>query len=287
MLKRCLLAVIVALLVTSSQIAAAEDWSSVRNFNSKAELARWIEAGRRQGQTEFNFTLSNMTVTAREMSNEIAVDAGGRLAEPDNGSYNYYTYYVNELPGTHVANAYRSGDTSKLTAEELKLYNVAVEIVNEANKKYGTPRAKELYIHNEICRRASPIRGDEDRYYRNSNGDYLRDENGHKRIKPFATAIGVLNNGYNGQGNCSGYSDAFYMLCRMLNLNVVRVGGSQIGGNPHAWNAITFSGFKAFDDGKIYFVDVMWDDDNNDVSEFFNKSAEFFRQDHSWNYVGL
>ena len=57
MLKRCLLAVIVALLVTSSQIAAAEDYNSVRNFNSKAELARWIEAGRRQGQTEFNFTI--------------------------------------------------------------------------------------------------------------------------------------------------------------------------------------------------------------------------------------
>ena len=69
------------------------------------------------------------------------------------------------------------------------------------------------------------------------------------------------------------------MLCRMCNLDVVRVGGMHVGGNGHEWNAIKLN-------GKVYFVDVYWDDEGN-TDEFFNKSAEFFRQEHSWDYVVL
>ena len=284
MIKKFFVAMILGLLVMNSQIAFAT-WSSIRNFNSKSDLARWIEAGRRKGQTEFNFTLTNMSVTAEEISNEIAIDAGGR------GGFvsGHFTYIVNELPGTRVANAYLSGDKSKLTAEELQLYNVAVTIVNEAKSKYGTPKADELYFHNEICKRATPISvGDKNRYYPDGNGDYVRDKNGNRKMNPSCTAIGAL---INGKANCSGYSDAFYMLCRMRNLNVVRVGGRQIGGNGHAWNAIKFSGIEGWsglDDGKVYFVDVLWDDQEGNYStRFFNQSEEVFRQEHSWNYVGL
>ena len=282
MIKRFLIALIVGLFVMSLQIAFAEDWSSVRNFSSKADLARWIETGRREGHTVFNFTLTNMNVTADEMSNGITVGAGDVLKSPLPGNYNYYTYYLNELPGTRVANAYLSSDKRtawlKLTAEEKQLYNVAVGIVTEANK-YSSEIEKERYIHDEICRRAEPMRFAEDRYYRDKNGDYVKDNVGNKKIKPFATAAGVLNNGENGQGICSAYGDAFYMLCRMCNLDVVRVGGMHVGGNGHEWNAIKLN-------GKVYFVDVYWDDEGN-TDEFFNKSAEFFRQEHSWDYVVL
>ena len=64
------------------------------------------------------------------------------------------------------------------------------------------------------------------------------------------------------------------MLGRMCKLNVVRVGGGE-----HMWNAIKL-------DGKIYFIDVTWDDQKN-TYEFFNKSAEFFRKEHSWNYLAF
>ena len=67
-----------------------------------------------------------------------------------------------------------------------------------------------------------------------------RDKNGNRKIKSFATAIGVLNNGEYGQSDCGGYSDAFYMLSRMCKLNIVKVGGGK-----HMWNAIKL-------DGKIY-----------------------------------
>ncbi|MBR0061822.1 MAG: hypothetical protein IJP68_10135 [Selenomonadaceae bacterium] len=70
------------------------------------------------------------------------------MKSPLPGNYNYYTYYLNELPGTRVANAYLSGDKSKLTAEEQQLYNVAVGIVTEANK-YSSEIEKERYIHDE------------------------------------------------------------------------------------------------------------------------------------------
>ena len=280
-IKKFFVVIILVLLVMSSQIVSAEDWSSIRNFSSKSDLARWIENGRRNGQTEFNFTLTNMNVTVDELTNEIANDGGSKLLPPDPNSINYYTYYVNELPGTRVANAYLSGDTSKLTAEEMKLYIEAIRIVMAAREYSYDAVERERYIHDEICKRSKPISiGDENRYYRDENEDYIRDKNGFKKLKPFATAIGVLNNGYNGEAICSGYSDAFYMLCRMCELDVVRIGGKNINsGNGHGWNAIKLN-------GAVYFVDVFWDDEGNS-DEFFNKSAEFFRQEHAWNYVAF
>ena len=272
MLKRFLIAVIVAVLVTTSQIAAAADGNAFKHCKTKAELARWIENGRRKGQTEFNFTLLNSNVTAEEISNEIAVDAGGR------GGFvsGYFTYYVNELPGTRVANAYLSGDKSELTTEEVELYNEAIRIIVKAKEYSRNNIERERYIHDEICRRANPMKFNEYRYYFDENGDYIRDNYGNKKIKPFATAIGAI---INRQANCSGYSDAFYMLCRMIGLDVVRVGGIHIGGSNHGWNAIKIN-------GNVYFVDVYWDDEGN-TGEFFNKSAEFFRKEHSWNYLAF
>ena len=275
-MKKFFTAVILAVFILSAQIATAADWNTVKHCNTKAELARWIEEGRQNGQKEFNFTLANSNVTADEMVTEIAIDSGGSLKSPLLGNYEYYTYYVNEYPGTNVANAYLSSNKYQawlnLSAEEQKLYNIAVGIVNEANKR-NSDLEKARYLHDEICRRTTYYT-ERKRYYINENGDYIRDKNGNRKIKSFATAIGVLNNGEYGQSDCGGYSDAFYMLGRMCKLNVVRVGGGE-----HMWNAIKL-------DGKIYFIDVTWDDQKN-TYEFFNKSAEFFRKEHSWNYLAF
>lgn len=249
MLKRCLLAVIVALLVTSSQIAAAEDvdLDSVPHFANKAELATYIENGRRRGQTEFNFVLIYNAVNKRdelvklseELGNRIAPVPQSRLIIPlnDLGTPQWgsgrLTYIITiEYPGIRVANAYLSSNQQQawmnLNHEEQDLYNIAVGIVDEANK-HSSEVEKARYIYKAICDRVK---------YKTEN----------ERNK---TAIGALIDGY---ANCQGYSDAFYMLGRMCGLDVRMIGGSAIDKNgqwgPHQWNWITFS------DGKSYCVDV-------------------------------
>lgn len=237
MLKRCLLAVIVALLVTmtSSQIATAEDydWNSAPRISSKAQLAKYIEDGRRRGQNEIHFVLTNFKLSKDE---EIAPKELRRLQDE------YFTFaiapeailigvrgtgqltyvIIKEYPGTRVANAYLSGDTSNLTMEEANLYNIAVEIVNEANKR-SSEREKARYIHDEICKRVKDWKS-------RTNEDAIG-----------ALVIGITN--------CQGFTDAFYMLGRMCGLNVCRIEGSYQG-ETHVWNFITFS------DDKSYCVDV-------------------------------
>lgn len=73
MIKKFLVAVILCLLVMSSQIvfAADVDWNSAPRIGSKAQLANYIEEGRRRGQTEFNFVLTNFKLsTDREIANK-------------------------------------------------------------------------------------------------------------------------------------------------------------------------------------------------------------------------
>lgn len=265
MLKRYLLAVIVALLVTmtSSQIAAAEDWNEVKHCNTKAELATYIEEGRRDGQKVFHFTLANVIVNNETERKDFQLElvryiATVPLAKLDvdggfgTGRYIYTIYQ--EYLGTRVANAYRSGDTSNLTMEEANLYNIAVGIVNEANK-HSSEVEKARYIHDVIC---------------DSVCQY-KDENERNE-----TAIGALIDHY---AQCGGYSDAFYLLGRMAGLNVRRING-QFDGGWHFWNTITLS------DGRTYCVDVTMDDGYN-TDEWFLATFEVMKRHHScdWSVI--
>ena len=273
MFKRCLLAVIVALLVTmtSSQIASAADvnWDSAPRIGSKAQLARYIDNERRKGQTEFHFILTNFKVNNKaeldrfldELVNKIAVTTSGNgLSVDEYGIYGAkFTYTIkNEYPGTRVANAYLSSNKQQawmnLTNEEQKLYNIAASIVDEANR-LSSEREKAEYIHKIICRHVEDFRNENDRN---------------------KTAIGALIDGY---AQCQGYSDAFYMLGRMAGLNVGRIGGTA-GGNGHEWNWITFA------DGKSYCVDVTLDDRYN-TNEWFLATFEVMKRHHSceWEII--
>ena len=239
MLKKFFVAVIVDLLLMSMQIASAADvdWDSAPRIGSKAELATYIEEGRRRGQTEFHFVLTNELKTSKEEFDNGFTELAGKqfikiaLVQHVNIHGTHFTdgtiqmtCKITEFPGTHVANAYLNGDTSKLTPEERKLYRIAVRIVNKANK-HSSEREKARYIHDEICKR---VKGYKDENERNK------------------TAVGALIDGY---AQCQGFTDAFYMICRMSGLNVGRIYGSYLV-EPHTWNFIMFS------DGKSYCIDV-------------------------------
>jgi len=259
MLKKFFVAVIVTLLVTSAQIAAAEDfdWSKAPRIGNKAELARYIESERRKGNTKIRVILTNgLKVNSSSYFGYLApcLDIKGNFVNYIDGTVRV-NYELKEYPGTRVANAYLSQNQHQawleLTNEEQKLYNIAVGIVDEANKR-SSEMEKARYIHDEICRRVK------------------RYENGKE------TAKDVL---IYGNANCEGYSDAFYMLGRMCGLKVGRIGGQADFGD-HAWNWITFA------DGKSYCVDVTLDDTNSS-HEYFLATFEVMKRHHSceWEII--
>lgn len=264
MLKKIFIAAIIAVLIFSSQVDAAEvDWSKAPRFDNKADFVRYVEEGRRRGYITFAAVLTNPSILPKayqshvinkqDFAEEIVPCVDFKLLYGAiKGNEMRIHFRITEYPGTRVANAYLRGSTDYLTSDELQLYKVAVEIVTEA-KKHKSPIAQELYIHNEICKRVT----------------YERDKN---------TAVGAL---VYGKADCDGYADAFYMLGRMMGWNVGRIFG---GG--HAWNWVEFS------DGKVYCVDVTYDDDFFDFKEyggkvrgylFFNAPEEIIAVNHKWD----
>ena len=254
MLKKFLIAVIVAVLMLSRQIAVAAadnyDWSKAPRLGNIVEFARYIENERRAGQTTFRVVLtsksilpnvwSSMTLDKNDLVRIVPCRDFDAIDAYIEDSEMRLSFGVVEYPGTRVANAYLSENKTQawrtLTDEEQKLYNIAVDIVNEANK-CPSEREKALYIHNAICGRMK---------------EYVAKNERNK------TAIGALVDGY---AQCQGFSDAFYMLGRMSGLNVGRLFG-EADGIAHVWNWITF------EDGKSYCVDV--------TNDFVNKFDVLF-----------
>lgn len=268
MFKKFFVAVILGLLVMSSQIVSAADidWNSAPRINSKAQLANYIENGRRKGQTEFHFVFLGENISNKAEFDDFNFELAQYIAPAPNihlelvryGTGQFILKVTKDFPGNHVANAYLSSNQQQawmnLTNEEKKLYNIAVGIVNEANKR-SSEVEKARYIHDEICKRVKK--------YQNEN----------ERNK---TAIGALIDGY---AQCRGYSDAFYMLGRMAGLNVRRIGGKFDGG-WHFWNTITLS------NGKSYCVDVTMDDGYN-TDEWFLANYEVMKRHHTseWEVI--
>lgn len=244
--KKFFFAVVLALLMTSSQIADAEDydWSQAPRIATKIELAGYIENGRRNGQKVFNLIITNSRIF--DVFNEqpkyfaVAPLVTSREGHPESGQITFKI--IEEYPGTRVANAYLNQFPDiawkNLSDDERDLYSNALPIVNEANKR-PSEREKMRYIYNEINKRST--------YYDEEDNYMITGDN--KRIKPFCTAIGVQINGKRGY-NCQGYADAFYMIGRMCNLDVRRISG-MLKGSSHQWNAIIFN------DGESYCVDVQ------------------------------
>ena len=272
MIKRFFVVFALCFLVLSSQIVSASDvdWDSVKKISSKAELAKYIENGRRRGQKVFNFVLTNFKLsTDREIANKerdmLLNEYCYSFAFAPSVSLNgvmgtgQLTYtIITEYPGTNVANAYL-GYISwlELTYKEQELYRVAVKIVDEASKR-SSEVEKARYIHDEICRLAN-----------------LPEDNSNDIDK---TATGALIKKVT---NCQGYADAFYMLGRMSGLNTSRIGGKTDNGNTaHAWNTITLA------DGKTYCVDVYFDDKFNS-DYWFLATFERMKATHSceWEII--
>ena len=255
---------IAGLLLMSMQIVSAADvdWDRAPRISSKSALAEYIEDARSRAKSKEFFLpvilTGGLSITEDEFVKLSYSTFVTRDVISNDGQTTRVIFYVRQYPGTRVANAYRSGDISGLSADERQLYDEAVKIVNEA-KKRSSDINQEYYVYETIMKRA----------------EYFTDNmNGQPR---FVTAIGAL---IDGKANCQGYTDAFYMLGRMLDWDVGRMVG-EAGGGGHIWNTITFA------DGKTYCVDATWGDHGfGDLNSYiyFNAPVEIMQETHKWDW---
>ncbi len=179
----------------------------------------------------------------------------------NNGETAHVVYTMMLYPGTRVADAYLSRDTSSLSKEEMELYKIAKEIVEDA-EDLRTDMDAELYLHDKICEATT--------YY---------NEEFKENMPRYCTALGVF---LDGRANCQGYADAFYMLAAMYGFDVDKLTGTTDRGD-HVWNLIEI-------DGMWYSVDVCWNDETVIIDDkeyiqyfYFNAPMEIIGYDHRWD----
>lgn len=166
-----------------------------------------------------------------------------------------------DYPGTRILRALRANDLSALTGDERRAAQLAVEIVENARAEASDALALERALHDWLC----------------ENVDYTNGEMTVPDVPRFCGALGAL---LDGEANCQGYSDAFYLLAGLAGFEVRHQNGTDASGAAHTWNVIRLN-------GKWYIVDVTHDDvesSNTWHYKAFNAGLDLI--DHTWPEEG-
>ena len=168
--------------------------------------------------------------------------------------------HINHLfAGTAIILAARSGDSSALSDRELQTWATAKVIADAAENP--DPLLTAASIHDWLC----------------ANVRYLDD----KITDEDDNAIGAI---LNGEANCDGYADAFYLIGSLAGLNVRYQHGDSLDQSrsgyedmSHLWNVLEIGGLWRM-------VDVTWDDEENGWSYvWFNIGSNDAARTHIWN----
>ncbi len=149
-----------------------------------------------------------------------------------------YEILISEIeynPGFRAANAFTTVGEHVLTSREKQLLNRGIQIVTDLGKTSPSPGDLAIRIHDYLCRTVT---------YTPDNNNIWDDEN---------NAMGAI---FNGRAECDGYTDAYYLLCRLAGLQVFYQFGDDADPNTsqtHIWNILNLN-------GRWYHVDVTWDD---------------------------
>lgn len=136
-------------------------------------------------------------------------------------------------PGVRVARAVAEDRTEELSVDEMQILQKARRILPKDILSWPEIE-RERWIHDWLCKNIV-YRGAADEL-----SDNIYDRN--------CSAIGAM---LDGQANCQGYSDAFYMLGSLAGLTVnIQIGSER---SPHAWNVIRLG-------GRWYILDVTFND---------------------------
>lgn len=169
---------------------------------------------------------------------------------------------IRYYPGMRIARAAATGREETLSADESAALAAARRVAREALR--DTPLETERALHERL---ASDIA--------------YAPQHAPGRIGRGDTAIGAL---LDGQADCDGYADAFYLTATLAGLQAEYQFGFGITDGravPHQWNRVCLS-------GTWYFVDCCWDravqaDGSGKARlRYFNLGADWAAQSYRW-----
>lgn len=144
--------------------------------------------------------------------------------------------YIDDItyrPGYNIVNALNNGTQYALTYAESQTLSIAKTIVSEAKQSCYTAFQYAKFFHDYLITHVT---------YQKAEEGAVND-----------TAVGALVYGI---AECDGYSDAFYLLCSLADIDVSFQYGDtdrSDSDKSHLWNILKIN-------GAWHFVDVTWDD---------------------------
>jgi hypothetical protein len=127
------------------------DWPSVQAVSSHQEAAQYFKECMDARMTTIPVRLTNgYDISIKDF---LVITSAPYVSEniySNDGNEICLTYDILYFPGTRIADAYLSKDTSGLNSDELQVYNIALQIVEEA-EQMPSDIHKELILHDRIC----------------------------------------------------------------------------------------------------------------------------------------
>ncbi|MBQ9065838.1 MAG: hypothetical protein IJ123_10365 [Blautia sp.] len=180
-------------------------------------------------------------------------------------------------PGMRIIYALNNNITDILTEREHQTMDAALAFANEARVQVlgeGSDASPEQMTADQQLQIAKYIH---DRLCRGIKYSIVED------LEEDDTAVGAL---LNGEANCDGYADAFYLVGSLAGLTVTYQHGESVNDEENYWKDETHIWNLIRLDGTWRMVDVTWDDSDNYGIEYtwFNIGLDRAERIHNWNH---
>ena len=235
----------------------------IPSLSTQAELRDYLNRQLEQGVISMAFRYVGPSSDIME-STVMSMTGGSNVAlHQDNNDPTLFSVSIQERPGRRIADAYLTGDTSRLSNDELLAYDMAVTMLETAQAKSETKLELEQAIHDMLVKHME--------YY---NGPADNDIYGVPRN--WSIVGGLLD----GKGNCQSYTDAFYALATMAGFQVGKQVVDVEAEGDHICNTILLA-------DQWYIVDVTFDDPvgytgDAVVHQTFNIGRDRAKEFYTW-----
>jgi len=226
-------------------------------FSSVTQFRDHIMEQRQQGELSISFVYTGTDEIDPGVVAQIADVCFVRMTVQGN----FYHFELTAFPGERMVDAYFRDDTQLLSQDEKKALKIAIQMVEEAKSQVSNDWELELLIHDMLAERIT---------YSNADIYYESPEDQPRHL----SAIGAL---LDGEANCQGYTDAFYVLATIAGFEVGRL-SVETDKDPHMVNTICL-------DRKWYVVDLTYDDSNDEIDSYrlFNVGLDMIGREYSWD----
>ena len=189
-------------------------------------LRDWLQAAQERRETRLAFTVRS-ALSDRQLRDlldqllPMAQERAVQLRQTRDGHWQV-TLRLRYRAGVRIADAYRHGDTERLTPEEQATLARALTLVEEARQGTSSPLVLARRLFDAV--RSSAV--------------YDNPAIGSSAYGQVISAASALTGG---RANCQGFADAYYLLGTLAGLKV----GYQAGFKdriPHLWNTLLLDG---------------------------------------------